>query len=175
MKHQSWTKQDKLLFHIVNTFGKPFTIKASNKVIDTYLKLKTKPNIIFFGSYDQSSNTFYWMNKMNEVSLDMARKNYMSVFGSDETIAKLCRPEVHLDIKNKDVIAYLMDIFNAAFSIIRIKKGSETIYGMVKLGIQDSFDFDGFNNAMGVYRLSVQINKRKTFKKHRLHRKTRKY
>ena len=46
---------------------------------------------------------------------------------------------------------------------------------MVKLGIQDSFDFDGFNNAMGVYRLSVQINKRKTFKKHRVHRKTRKY
>ena len=161
-----WTNKDKLLFHIIESFGRPN--ESSKKVVETFRKRKNKPDVTLFGVYDRASETFYWMNGINEITLNMVRQHYQSVFGSDETIVKLCKPVVRLERKYHCVIPYLVDILNAAFSVLPVQRGEQMMFGLVKLGLKDDFDFNAFDGAMGAYRLSHLHPLRKTHKrKHR--------
>jgi hypothetical protein len=161
-----WTHKDKLLFHIIEKYGRQN--ENSKKVVETFRKRKNKPDVTLFGVYDKPSETFYWTNGMNEITLNMVNTHYQEVFGSNETIVKLCKPVVRLEQKYHCVIPYLMDILNAAFSVLPVQRGEQMMFGLVKLGLQDDFDFNAFDGAMGAYRLSHLRPHRKTQKrKHR--------
>ncbi len=157
----AWSKKDRLFFHLINEAGKRYFKKQSHIATATFMKAKVKPNLIFFGSYNLSTRMFHWLNGMNEITLDYIRKGYMSVFGSDETIVKLCAPSVSLDLKDRNVIPYLVDIVNAAYSVVRFEKGKERVFAMVKLDIPDAFDFERFNNTMFLYR-TYDVYEKKT-------------
>ena len=157
----AWSKKDRLLFHLINEAGKRYFKRQVHLATATFMKAKVKPNLVFFGTYNLSTRTFHWLNQMNEITLDYIRKGYMSVFGSDETIVKLCQPSVPLDLKDRNVIPYLIDIVNAAYSVVRFEKGKERIFAMTKLDLPDTFDFEQFNNSMFIYR-TFHVYERKT-------------
>jgi hypothetical protein len=92
-------------------------------------------------------------------------KQYLPVFGSDETLKKLYRPVVKFDEKDMNVIPYLMDILNGAFNVIRFKSKNAYVYALVRLNnIKETFKFDEFNNALFIYREHSKINKKYSHK-----------
>jgi len=145
-----WTKKDRLLLNIIVEFGNQ-SIRTTDAA-NAFSRATIKPQIDEFGSYDPSTHIFRWRNGMNTTMLDMIRNHYMSVFGSDKTLVKLFRPTVHLEARYQFVIPYLMDILNAAFHVIRMRHGSHIIYGLVKINVPNSIDFDRFEQALMVYR-----------------------
>jgi hypothetical protein len=165
----TWTKKDLLLLDLINEFGKRYGCKQAAATFAALTKAKVKPPINEFGSYDPSTHVFRWRNDVNIVTLDMIRNHYMSVFGSDETIKKLFHPVVPLDGRYQSVIPYLMDILNAAFHVIRMQKGKESVYALVKINVHNFIDFDRFEQTLLVYRqydaFSTRAVKKRTTKK----------
>jgi len=155
-----WTKKDKILFSIVNHYGNTYLQKEGQRIMKVFqMKHATTDE---FGYYDTTRHTFHWLNDINHVIYKLLTTHYLGVFESKETIRKLCQPTVPLESHNQYVIPYLVQFFNAAFSVIPFHNGKKIVYHMVKLGIKDSFDFDAFNASMGAYRLyGLQQTKRK--------------
>jgi hypothetical protein len=157
----SWTEKDKLLFSIVNKFGKKHLDSQIEAASKAYTQLKRKPDFFeIFGYYDLTKNVFVWQNNMNKMVSDFS-KQYLSVFGSDDTLNKLFRPIVKFDKQDMNVIPYLMDILHGAFNVIRFKSQNAYVYALVKLdNIKETFDFKEFNGALFIYRQHSTINKK---------------
>jgi len=160
-----WTKKDRLLLDLIIEFGNQ-SIRTTNAAI-AYSKAIVKPQIDEFGSYEPSTHIFRWRNGINTMMLDMVRTHYMNVFGSDETLVKLFRPSIYLEARYQFVIPYLMDILNAAFHVIRMRRGSQIIYGLVKIDVPNSIDFNRFEQALMMYRhtFTKQVTRRRATKK----------
>ena len=158
----TWTKKDRVLFTILNQFGKDDLEKQIEDASKKFVKLKTKPEFfVVFGHYDLAKDEFILENNMNKMTYDFFKKGYLPVFGSDETVKKLCRPVVKLDKKDMNVIPYLLEIINAAFSVIRFKSNGLYTYALVKLdGVRESFDFEKFRDSMFLYRSFDKIDKK---------------
>ena len=155
-----WTKKDKLLFSILNHYGNAYLQKNGQRIMKAFQMKQASTDE--FGYYDTTNHMFHWLNDINRITYKLLTTHYLRVFGSKETIRKLCQPTVSLEPQNQYVIPYLVQFFNSAFSVIPFHNGKKTIYGMIKLGIKDSFDFDAFNGEMGAYRLyGLQQTKRK--------------
>jgi hypothetical protein len=157
----SWTEKDKVLFSIVNSFGKKHLDRQIYEASKAYTQLKTKPEFFeIFGYYDLSKNIFVWQNNMN-IQVSNFSKQYLPVFGSDETLKKLFRPVVKFDEKDMNVIPYLMDMLHGAFNVIRFKSKNAYVYALVRLNnIKETFKFDEFNAALFIYREHGKINKK---------------
>jgi hypothetical protein len=146
-----WTKKDKLLFSIVNHYGNAYLQRNGQQIMKTFQMKQAIADQ--FGYYDKIHNTFHWLQGINKIIYKLSMTHYFSVFGSKETIRKLCQPTVHIEPPHQYVIPYLVQFLNAAFSVIPFHEGNRTVYGMTRLGIKDSFDFGAFNASMGAYRL----------------------
>jgi len=145
-----WTKKDKLLFSILNYYGDIYLQKNGEHIMKTFQRKQAIADQ--FGYYDKIHNTFHWMQGIHRITYKLLTTHYLHVFGSKETIRKLCQPVVPLEPSYQFVIPYLVQFLNAAFSVIPFHEGDRTVYGMTRLGIKDSFDFDAFNSSMGAYR-----------------------
>ena len=155
-----WTKKDKLLFSIINHYGNAYLQKNGQRIMQTFQMKQVIADQ--FGYYDNNRHVFHWLQGINRMIYKLITTHYLKVFGSKETIRKLCKSTVRLEPHDQYVIPYLVQFFNAAFSVIPFHHGKKIVYGMVKLGIKDSFDFDAFNGDMGAYRLyGLQHTKRK--------------
>lgn len=154
----NWTKKDILLFNILNSFGEKYLETQINEASSVFAKMKVKPQYIIFGYYSTKSDIFTWLNNMNNESLKLIKKGYISVFKTIETINKLCKSSIKLNRKYMNVIAYLLDIINASFRVVRFKKGDNYIYALAKLeGLKEIFNFDEFEKAMFIYRYSDKL------------------
>ena len=156
-----WSEKDKVLFSIVNQFGEKYLEKQIENASAKFLTLKKRPNFfVIFGYYNLNNNVFIWQNKMNEISYDFVKKNYMTLFNTDKTIKKLFNPDVMFEEKNMNIIPYLMEALNAQFNVIRFKGPTDYIYALTSIDdIKESFKYDEFNDVMFLYRYFNRLDK----------------
>jgi hypothetical protein len=150
----TWSEKDKVLFSIVNIFGKEHLEEQIEDASEKFSQLKTRPPFFsIFGYYNLDKNVFVWQNGINEVSYDFVKNNYMTLFKSDETIKKLFQPVVHFDKKDMNVIPYLMEALNAQFNVVRFKSRTDYIYALTIIdGVKETFKYEDFDTAMFTYR-----------------------
>jgi hypothetical protein len=89
-----WTKKDKLLFSIVNHYGNAYLQKEGQQIMKTFQMKQAIADQ--FGYYDKTRNVFHWLQGINQMIYKLCKTHYFSVFGSKETIRKLCQPTVHI-------------------------------------------------------------------------------
>jgi len=161
-------KKDKILFRILNQFGKSdleAQIQHSSQVFST---LKQPPETFtIFGYYDLNHKTFNWLNGMNEIMQRFISEGYQSVFGSDKSWKKLFQSSVRLQSNDKNVIPYLMEIINAKYNVIRFITSQYEIYALVSLpNTKETFSFEEFNSAMFLYRFDKKMEEKYGSKRH---------
>lgn len=151
----TWSEKDETLFSIVNIAGKEHLEAQIEDASEKFLKLKKRPDFfVIFGYYNLAKDMFVWQNEMNTISYDFVQKNYMRLFGSDETLKKLFRPTVKFEKKNMNVIPYLMEALNANFNVVRFKSSTDYIYALTKVeGVKETFSYEEFDVSMLLYRL----------------------
>lgn len=170
----TWSERDKILFSTVNVFGKEHLETQIEEASEKFLQLKKRPHFfVIFGYYNLNNDEFVWQNEMNKISYDFVKKDYMSLFKSDETIKKLFQHIVKFDKKDMNVIPYLMEALNAKFNVIRFKSNTNYIYALTSVdGVKETFNFEEFDAAMFIYRFYNEIDK-KNKSKHNKHKNKR--
>lgn len=160
-----WSEKDKTLFSIVNIAGKEHLEEQIDDASEKFLQLKKRPDFfVVFGYYNLNSNIFVWQNEMNKISYDFVKKNYMSLFESDETLQKLFKPTVKFDKNDMNVIPYLIKALSAKFNVIRFKSSTDYIYALTMVdGVKETFNYEEFDTQMFLYRFHDKIDK--TYKK----------
>lgn len=170
-----WTKKDKVLFRILQDFGRSDLEAQIQRSTRIFLKYKTPPpSFMLFGYYDPKKQEFVWMNDMNRRMVRFIKGGYQPLFGSDTSWKKLFRSTVSLPSSYQNVIPYLMEILNARYRVVRLEDKGFPVYGLVSLeGVKQTFSFEEFKQVMFLYRMDDDLEKkygsRHTKKKHRVH------
>lgn len=160
----TWSERDEILFSICNIFGKEYFEKEINQITKRFLQTKKKPEFVaLFGIYNPKNKTFYWQNNINNITLDLIKNNYISVFDNISTVKKLCKPVVKMDNKylNENTIPYLLDIVNAKFRVVRYVQNGLILYTLISVEkpIATGFTFKEFDISMLHYRAYKQLLK----------------
>lgn len=157
----TWTKKDKILFTIVNKFGKEHLEKQIKDASQKFSTLKKRPEFFtIFGYYNIHKNVFVWQNNMNKHILNFIKNGYMGLFGSDYTLKKLFQPTVAFNKEDMNVIPYLMEILHAQFTVVRFKSPTNYIYALTVIdGIKETFKYEDFDAAMFLYRKYDELDK----------------
>ena len=136
-----WTEKDKILFTIVNKFGKEHLEKQIKESSNKFRTLKKRPDFFtIFGYYNIHKNVFVWQNDMNNDVLNFIKNGYMGLFGSDSTLKKLFQHVVPFNKDDMNVIPYLMEILHAKFSVVRFKSPTNYIYALTVIDeIKETF------------------------------------
>jgi hypothetical protein len=166
----TWSEKDEILFSIVNIAGKEHLEQQIENASNKFLQLKKRPEFfVIFGYYNLNKDNFVWQNEMNKISYNFVKKDYMSLFNSDETIKKLFKPIVHFNRKDMNVIPYLMEALNAKFSVVRFKSQTDYIYALTIVDNNETFNYEDFDAQMFLYRFHNQLIKtpKKKHKKHK--------
>lgn len=150
----NWSEKDKILFSIVNTFGKEHLESQIEEASEKFIKLKERPNFfVIFGYYNLNKDIFVWQNEMNTISYNMVKRNYISLFKTDETIKKLFQSIIHFDKDDMNIIPYLMEALNAKFNVVRFKGPTDYIYALTAVdSVKETFNYEEFDASMFIYR-----------------------
>jgi len=157
----TWSKKDKILFTIVNKFGKEHLERQIKEASQKFATLKKRPEFFtIFGNYNLQKNEFVWLNGMNKISYNFVINGYMPLFESKTTLKKLFQPIVRLNKEDMNVIPYLMEALNAKFSIVRFKSPTNYIYALTVIdGIKETFKYEDFDAAMMLYRKHDELDR----------------
>jgi hypothetical protein len=157
-----WSKKDKIFFRIIEDFGKSDLEKQIGLSSDAFSKLHHRPeSFTLFGYYDKEKQIFVWENDMNHTIKRFMEEGYQPVFGSDTSWKNLFRSTVPLPSRHKNVIPYLMEIVNARYRVVRLSHPNYDIYALVSLqNIKETFSYEEFSNAMFLYRIDDQLEKK---------------
>ena len=159
-----WTNKDKVFFQILKMDSKPVKqeIERNSR---KYHASSTKPDAIMFGYYSKYTRSFHWLNRMNHVLLDHARASYMDIFGTDETLKKLCKSVVK--IEDHTIIPYLYEILDTTHSVIELDEVNGQIFYGATESVGSHFNFQKFSDHMFVYRMTqkAMVKKAKKTKK----------
>jgi hypothetical protein len=86
----TWSKKDKILFTIVNKFGKEHLERQIKEASQKFSTLKKRPDFFtIFGNYNIQKNEFVWLNGINKISYNFVINGYMPLFESKTTLKKL--------------------------------------------------------------------------------------
>lgn len=155
-----WTTRDEILFSILNRFGKEHFEKQIERNTHAFLRLKHDPEwFVVFGIYDRDNHAFEWKNDVNAITYNQVIDHYMSIFGTDVTIKKLCKSRVVLESKYQNVIPYLVEFLNTRFKVVRQVHANKIIYALVTLDKDTEFNIDEFDAAMFYYRQYKKLKK----------------
>ena len=157
----TWTKKDKILFTIINKFGKEHLEKQIKDASQKFSTLKKRPDFFtVFGYYNLDKNVFVWQNDMNKHILNFIKNGYMPLFESDSTLKMLFQPTVPFNKEDMNVIPYLMEILHAKFSVVRFKSPTNYIYALTVIdGIKETFKYEDFDAAIMLYRKHDELDK----------------
>jgi hypothetical protein len=157
-----WTKKDKVLFRILQDFGKRHLEAQIKRSTRMFLKYKTPPpSFTLFGYYDPKKQEFVWLNDMNRRMIRFIQEGYQPLFGSDTSWKKLFRSTVSLPASHQNDIPYLMEILNARYRVVRLEDKGFPVYGLVALeGVKQTFSFDEFQQAMFLYRMEDDLERK---------------
>ena len=161
MGQMSWSKKDKVLFRILQEFGKSdleAQIQASTRA---FLVRKIPPSsVVPFGYYDKKHHEFVWLHGMNRRMERFVAEGYQPLFGEDRSWKKLFHATVPLSPMYQNVIPYLMEIVNARYRVVRLMHNGQEVYALVPLRIKQTFSFDDFSQAMFLYRMDDAMEKK---------------
>ena len=157
----TWSKKDKILFTIVNKFGKEHLEKQIKDASQKFSTLKKRPEFFtIFGYYNIDKNVFVWQNNMNKHILNFIKNGYMGLFGTDYTLKKLFQPTVAFNKEDMNVIPYLMEILHDQFTVVRFKSQTNYIYALTIVdGIKETFKYEDFDAAMFLYRKYDELDR----------------
>ena len=157
----AWNKNDILYLSMINEYGQKYIDKQMKVASKHFLKMKNKPEYTIFGYYRLETKSFVWINSMNTMSYDIIKNNYMDVFRNESTLKKLFRTQVSLPIMFYKIIPYLMKVINAAFHVITFPLKDKIIFALVKLDLQDTVDFNVFDDIMLTYHTHIMKQSKK--------------